>query len=104
MNRYKVTYVDKSTKEVKILYTKAVDAQHIKLYMNMDSIERIISITEVESTDGCYAVVYKSPTHDFAKFFDNYEDAKEKLEEELEWCMENNPLEAYFYTIKWISR
>jgi len=103
-NEYKVTYVDKTTKEVKVLYTKAIDIQHIKLYMNVDGIEKIISITEAESTDGYYAVVYKSPSQSFAKLFDNYDDAKEKFEEELAWCMENNPLEAYFYTIEWVTR
>ena len=104
MNYYEVVYIDSVTKEVKILHTSAIDPRHIEFY-SADNIGKIVSIRESEVKNGYYAVAYKSPSKvEFVELFDNYADAKEKLDAEITWCIENNPLEAYFYSIKWVER
>ncbi len=102
MNYYEVVYVEKETNEIKVLHTSAVDIQHIETYL---PIEKIVSIRESEVNNGFYAVVYESPSKlEIVSLFDNYADAKKQLDQEIEWCIGNSPLEAYFYSIKWIER
>ena len=102
MNHYEVTYVDKTTKQIKTSYIVAEDISSMTLYS--DNIEKIISIRESEAKDGRYAVVYESSSRQMiVETFDNYADAKEKLQSEIEWCIEHDPIGMYFYSIKWFE-
>jgi hypothetical protein len=102
MNAYVVIYIEKGTRRVKSTLVKAEDPQHIK---EIEYAERIINIEEAKPKSGFYAIVYdNTKTSKITNYFDSYADAKKELGFKIEKCFRgNNPLEAYFYSIKWFE-
>jgi hypothetical protein len=99
---YEITYIHKVTKEVRTEVKHAEDTvtlyQIAKMFNNNGDVEKILSIKEL-NPNGRYAVIYEGWIRDY---YNSYAEAKEALEEEIEYCKKHNyKFDAWAWKIRW---